>query len=62
MNKDLQKVLIAVIGLIALGALIFGAYKDKQQFMNACLKDHKDYQCRVMWAQANPPVPVYTGH
>ena len=56
----------SIIGLLI---VIFFASKqmaaERQRFMDDCMQDHKEYECTLMWKEAQPDtqtvvIPVYT--
>jgi len=58
MHEHMEKLIgLAIVGIIV--AIVIGLisnYHDRQDFMADCTKDHKPYECQVMWTQAHPPV------
>lgn len=51
------------VGLVILIVALISWYAwaksaEKAAFMAACLADHKQYECDVLWGQASPPQQV----
>lgn len=63
----IEKVIAGTI--VGLLIVIFFASKqmaaERQRFMDDCMQDHKEYECTLMWKEAQPDtqtvvIPVYT--
>ena len=44
-----------IVGLVAL-ILVAGKQMaaEKKKFMDDCMRDHKEYECTLMWKEAQP--------
>ena len=48
-------VIVSIVGMIAL--IIIAARQmaaEKEAFMRDCMQDHKEYECTLMWKEAQP--------
>jgi hypothetical protein len=54
-------IIVAIVGILM--ALVIGApimRAEKDAFLAECARDHRPYECQVMWKQMHPdPVVVY---
>ena len=56
----IEVMVFAAIVLIVF-ALIVGAMRqsdEKDRFMRACMEDHKEYECLVMWKEMQPDTQI----
>ena len=42
-----------ILGLVLIGC---GPSDEELEFMKACTKDHKEYECKLMWRGSEPCV------
>jgi hypothetical protein len=54
-------IIVAILGILAAVVLSAPAAKrEKDAFLAECARDHRPYECQVMWKQMHPdPVVVY---
>lgn len=45
--------IIIGLGVLCVAMMLYNAY-EYRSFMKECTKDHKEYECKVMWNQAQP--------
>lgn len=60
-----KMIVVVIVGMLL---LIYVASKqvaaERERFMRDCMQDHKEYECTLMWKEAQPDrqtvvVPVY---
>ena len=44
--------IVGLVGLIVLAGK--AAQAEREKFMRDCMRDHKEYECTIMWKEAQP--------